>query len=154
VFTPWRTQPVLPTAKADPIVDRLWGIRDYIALAEQDRFRALQGPDTAQRSALDVLLLNEKLLPYALLFGLEKEWMRQLDLQYRDLPPEVLADVGDLLVVVQVVGDGLQVVQAVAELATIVDAAGALEGVGAFFGGLGEALGHIDLPDIDLPDLG
>lgn len=147
LLTPWRKQPVEPTAKAFPIVDHLWGIHDYVQLAERDRFRVLQGPDTAQRNELEVLKLNEKLLPFAVLFGLEKEWMRQLDLQYRELPPELAADLGDLLLIVDAAADGLLLLDAVADIATLVDATDALDGVGAIFGGIGEALSNLDLPD-------
>jgi len=98
------------------------------------------------------LVLNEKLLPYAVLFNLEQQWMQQLDLQYRDLPPELAADLDDLLVIVDAVGLGLEIAVAIGDIATLVDAADALEGVGAVFGGIGEVLSN--LPDIDLPDIG
>lgn len=148
ILVPWRKQPVEPTALAAPIVDHLWGIHDYVRLAEQERFRVLQSPSGALRNELEVLQLNEKLLPYAVLFGLEKEWMRELDLEYRNLPPEFADQLDDLLVIVEVVGHGLELVSAVAEIATLVDAADALEGVGAIFGGIGEALSNLELPDL------
>jgi hypothetical protein len=90
--TPWRRQPVAPTPASYPTVDHLWGIRDYIALAEKDRLAYLQSPRGAELRedvglGAQVLLLNEKLLPYAVLFGLEKEWMRELDLGYRSVNP-------------------------------------------------------------------
>lgn len=152
LLTPWRKQPIEPTERAFPIVDHLWGIHDYVRLAEQDRFRVLQSPDGARPDQLQQLVLNEKLLPYAVLWGLEKQWMQQLDLQYRDLPPELMADLDDLLVLVDAVALGLEVAVAIGDIATLLDAADALEGVGAVFGGIGEVLGN--LPDIDLPDLG
>ena len=152
LLTPWRTQPIEPTEQAFPIVDQLWGIHDYVQLAEQDRFRMLQSPDGAELDPLQRLVLNEKLLPYAVLFNLERQWMQQLDLQYRDLPPDLAADLDDLLVIVDAVGLGLEIAVAIGDIATLVDAADALEGVGAVFGGIGEALSN--LPDIDLPDLG
>ena len=112
----------------------------------------LQSPDGAMPNALDQLVLNEKLLPYAVLFNLEKQWMQQLDVQYRALPPELAADLDDLLVIVDAVAVGIEIAGLVIDIATIVDATNALEGVGAVFGGIGEALSN--LPDIDLPDLG
>jgi hypothetical protein len=151
LLTPWRKQPVEPTEQAYPIVDHLWGIHDYVQLAEQERFRVLQSPDGALPNALDQLVLNEKLLPYAVLFNLEKQWMQQLDVQYRALPPELAADLDDLLVIVDAVAVGIEIAGLVIDIATIVDATNALEGVGAVFGGIGEALSN--LPDIDLPDL-
>ena len=152
LLTPWRKQPIEPTAKGEPIVDHLWGIHDYVQLAEQERFRVLQSPDGAVPDAMQRLVLNEKLLPFAVLFNLEKQWMQQLDLQYRDLPPELAADLDDLLVIVDAVGLGLEIAVAIGDIATLVDAADALEGVGAVFGGIGEVLSN--LPDIDLPDIG
>lgn len=152
LLTPWRKQPIEPTDKAYPIVDHLWGIHDYIELAEQERFRVLQSPEGAQPDQLQRLVLNEKLLPYAVLWGLEQQWMKQLDLQYRDLPPELAADLDDLLVIVDAVSVGIEIVGLVGDIATLVDAADALEGVGAVFGGIGDVLSN--LPDIDLPDLG
>ena len=152
LLTPWRKQPIEPTAKGEPIVDHLWGIHDYVQLAEQERFRVLQSPDGAVPDAMQRLVLNEKLLPYAVLFNLEKQWMQQLDLQYRDLPPELAADLDDLLVIVDAVGLGLEIAVAIGDIATLVDAADALDGVGAVFGGIGDVLSN--LPDIDLPDLG
>lgn len=157
LLTPWRKQPVEPTERAYPVVDHLWGIHDYIELAEQDRFRVLQSPDGAMPDQLQRLVLNEKLLPYAVLFDLEKQWMQQLDLQYRDLPPELAADLDDLLVIVDAVGLGLELAVAIGDIATLLDATNALDGVGGVFGGIGEALSNlpnIDLPDIDLPDFG
>lgn len=152
LLTPWRKQPIEPTAQGLPIVDHLWGIHDYVQLAEQERFWVLQSPDGALPDAMQQLVLNEKLLPFAVLFNLEQQWMQQLDLQYRDLPPELAADLDDLLVIVDAVGLGLEIAVAIGDIATLVDAADALEGVGAVFGGIGEVLSN--LPDIDLPDLG
>lgn len=155
----WQRQPTEPTDKAAPIVDHLWGIRDYVELAERDRFAMLQSPDGALRDApldgVEVLRLHERLLPYAVLFGLEQQWMAELDVRYRSLPPDVLESVeaaGELLEVVAVVGHTLEAVVAIGELVEVMQAADALEGVGAFLGGLGDALSNIDLPDF--PDFG
>ena len=88
--------------------DHLEGLRLYIRLAEADRLRVLQSPSGAMRvdrpaaasvaaaaaatpgapiatTSLDsavVLKLNERLLPYAVLFGLEREWVRELAALY------------------------------------------------------------------------
>lgn len=149
----WRKQPTEPTAAAHGAVDHLWGVRDYIQLAEQDRFRMLQSPSgalTAPLGDLEILKLHERLLPYAVLFGLEKEWMRELDLRYRSLPPETLENLGSVLDVAEIAVHGIALVVDIAELASIVDLGDSLDGLGAFFGGLGEVLGSIDLPSIDL----
>lgn len=149
--TPWRTEPILPTEAAYPFVDHLWGVHDYIELAEKDRFAALQSPDGALRGEpigeLEVLALYEKLLPYAVLFGLEKQWMRELDLRYRSLPPDLaeLVDVGDIAVL------GLEFAVSLIDLGDVLDFASAADGVGAIFGGIGEFLGQIEF---DFPDFG
>ncbi|WP_136708770.1 DUF2207 domain-containing protein [Agromyces sp. H66] len=73
--------------------DHLEGLKLYIRLAEADRLRVLQSPSGALRvdrpaataTALDsavVLKLHERLLPYAALFGLEREWSRELATLY------------------------------------------------------------------------
>lgn len=67
--------------------EHLEGVREFIRVAEADRLRVLQGYSGAQRRAdgsVDVVELYEKLLPYAMLFGLEKEWGRVLEVVYRD----------------------------------------------------------------------
>jgi uncharacterized membrane protein YgcG len=93
--------------------DRLEGLRVYISLAEADRLQMLQSPSGALRgtpdrpewmtrpsgavgaagaarvSDEDVLRLTERLLPYSVLFGLDKEWSRELAALYdaRDETP-------------------------------------------------------------------
>lgn len=149
----WRKQPTEPLPAAFPAIDHLWGVRDYIQLAEQDRFRMLQSPSgalTTPRGDLGILRLHERLLPYAVLFGLEKEWMRELDLRYRNLPPETLENLGGVLEAAELAVHGVALVLEIAELASVVDLGHALEGVGAIFGGIGDALGNLDLPSIDL----
>jgi len=64
--------------------DHLRGLREFIALAEADRLRVLQSPTGALRVPVDVndkrarLMLTEKVLPFAVLFNLEKEWSQEL----------------------------------------------------------------------------
>jgi uncharacterized membrane protein YgcG len=67
----------------------LEGIREYLRLAEADRLKAAQSPQTADlvsggvrpygdrpnSPGDDVVNLYERLLPYAVLFGLEKHWI-------------------------------------------------------------------------------
>lgn len=72
--------------------DYVLGLRDYIRLAEADRLRFLQAPDTAERQTsgpdkAQKIKLFESLLPYAVLFGLEKHWAKQFEHIYRQ-PPE------------------------------------------------------------------
>ena len=67
----------------------LEGIREYLRLAEEDRLRAAQTPQTADlvsagvrpfgdapnAPGADVVNLYERLLPYAVLFGMQREWV-------------------------------------------------------------------------------
>lgn len=68
--------------------DHLRGLEEFIAWAEADRIRMLQTPEGAERVAVDVddprqkLQLYEKLLPYAVVFGQEKQWSKELAVLY------------------------------------------------------------------------
>lgn len=141
----WRRTPLTPTAAAEPLIDHLWGLRDYLDLAEKDRLAFLQSPEGAlRREALDgrsVFQLNERLLPYAVIFGMQDRWARELE-----LTAEQSASIGAVDV------DALAVLDVLDGLSTLADAADALDGLGSFFGGLGDALANIDL---DIPfDIG
>lgn len=66
----------------------LEGLKMYIGVAETERIRMLQSPDGATKAAIDpndkkqLVKLYEKLLPYAILFGQEKNWNKQLGNYY------------------------------------------------------------------------
>jgi len=66
--------------------DYLLGMRDYLKLAEADRFRMLQSPEGADRVDVsdnaELVKLYEKLLPFAVLWGVEEEWARELAVRY------------------------------------------------------------------------
>jgi uncharacterized membrane protein YgcG len=90
----WRP-PVL-TAPGAKLRDYLLGMRDYLQLAEADRFRMLQSPEGAERvriEGLDIanpaekVKLYEKLLPFAVLWGIEGEWAKELTINYGDTAP-------------------------------------------------------------------
>lgn len=74
--------------------DELLGLRDFIKLAEADRIRFLQSPQGAEKlpAGTDVnsqvfkVKLFETLLPYAMLFGLEKDWAKQFENIYTTPP--------------------------------------------------------------------
>jgi|GEM_PF-1713655 len=162
----WRKQPTEPTERAHPYVDALWGLRDYIAWAEADRLVFHQSPSGArvrEQDAAGMLHLHERLLPFAVLFGLEKEWLRELAVRYEAARAD-LGDVADGVEVVLhvtsvaadavgVVGDlaewgelgGLPELSELGELTSFVDLGDAADGIGAFFGGLGEFLGGLDI---------
>ncbi|WP_235565465.1 DUF2207 domain-containing protein [Microbacterium sp. Root166] len=76
------------TAKGAETRDHLAGLKEFIEWAEADRIRMLQSPAGAERMPVDtndprvMLRLYETLLPYAVVFGQEKEWARELAVLY------------------------------------------------------------------------
>jgi uncharacterized membrane protein YgcG len=80
------------TAAGSKLWDRLEGLKLYIRLAEADRLRMLQSVTGADRidtaDGTQIVKLYERLLPYAVLFGLEGEWAAELAKYYRDAPPD------------------------------------------------------------------
>ena len=76
------------TAAGAEARDHLKGLEEFIEWAEADRIRMLQSPSGAERVRIDVndprqkLELYESLLPYAVVFGQEKEWSKQLAVLY------------------------------------------------------------------------
>lgn len=67
----------------------LEGVRLFIKVAEADRIKMLQSPDGAERRSVEgveVIHLYERLLPYAMLFNLEKEWGKVLQVRYEATP--------------------------------------------------------------------
>lgn len=112
LFTIAGVRPLTEEGRA--LRDHLEGLRLYIRLAEADRLRVLQSPSGALRVerpaapdagaastdaagapvstvALDpvtVLKLNERLLPFAVLFGLEREWAEVLSALHEQVGTE------------------------------------------------------------------
>jgi len=85
-FLAWRL-----TDKGLELKQHLLGLKHYIEVAEEERLRIMQSPDGAQKSkelaaaGKDVksrVVLYEKLLPYAILFGQEKQWNQHLGQYY------------------------------------------------------------------------
>lgn len=78
------------TAAGAEVRDHLEGLRIFIEWAEADRIRMLQSPQGAERRPVDVgdpramLHLYERLLPYAVVFGQEKQWSERLAVLYGD----------------------------------------------------------------------
>jgi uncharacterized membrane protein YgcG len=65
----------------------LEGLKMYIGVAEKERLKLLQSPEGAEKvgdSSTDAkrIVLYEKVLPYAIVFGQEKEWAKQLSELY------------------------------------------------------------------------
>ncbi|AZC13293.1 DUF2207 domain-containing protein [Microbacterium sp. ABRD28] len=81
------------SATGAEVRDHLEGLKIFIEWAEADRIRMLQTPTGAERRPVDtgdpreMLHLYERLLPYAVVFGQEKEWAKQLAIYYGDDTP-------------------------------------------------------------------
>src|SRR5690606_10112478 len=79
------------SAKGGDHRDHRNGLTDDLRLAEQDRLNYLQSPQGALRTPVatgdkhELIRLNERLLPYAVLFGQEKKWAAELGKYYEDL---------------------------------------------------------------------
>ncbi|WP_367882261.1 DUF2207 family protein [Rathayibacter oskolensis] len=73
------------TAAGAELRDHLAGLELYIRLAEKDRLAMLQSPAGAERrreGSVDVVEVTERLLPWAVLLGLESRWAEALALAY------------------------------------------------------------------------
>jgi uncharacterized membrane protein YgcG len=76
------------TRLGSEVLEHLQGLREYLTLAEADRLRVLQSPQGAQRTRVNpddsaaVVKLYEKLLPWEMVWGLEREWNEVLGAQY------------------------------------------------------------------------
>lgn len=63
----------------------LMGVREFIRVAEADRLQMLQsysGAERRQDGSANVIVVYERLLPYAMLFGMENEWGAILEQVY------------------------------------------------------------------------
>lgn len=86
-------KPERRTAKGTAAYEQLLGLRDYLKLAEADRLRVLQSPQGAVRTPIDVddsaavVKLYERLLPWAIVWGVEKEWAGELAAHYSETVP-------------------------------------------------------------------
>lgn len=63
----------------------LMGVKEFIRVAEADRLQMLQsysGAERRQDGSANVIVVYERLLPYAMLFGMEDEWGQVLETAY------------------------------------------------------------------------
>lgn len=87
------TLPVL-TDKGLDLRRYLMGLKMYIGAAEVDRLKMLQSPEGASKVAVksdddkQLVKLYERVLPYAVLFGQEKEWVKHMGHYYEQLGTE------------------------------------------------------------------
>ena len=80
------------TVKGAAARDYLLGMQLYLTVAEEQRMQFLQSPQGAQRrisphDRLAIVHLYERLLPYAVLWNVEREWVEQLKVRYTEAPP-------------------------------------------------------------------
>ncbi len=87
----------LATGGRDPLTEKgaeleeyLKGLEMYMKVAEADRLKMLQSPEGANKTPINtddkaqIVHLYERVLPYAVLFGLEKDWAKTLEIAYGD----------------------------------------------------------------------
>lgn len=70
--------------------DYLDGLKLYMKLAEADRIKILQsvkGAERLEEIGESRVNLYERLLPYAVLFGIEKSWLHVLSIEYGNTAP-------------------------------------------------------------------
>jgi uncharacterized membrane protein YgcG len=74
-------------------VDYLLGMQMYLTLAEKDRFAVLQSATGAERidvgDGRQLVKLYEKLLPWAVIWGVEESWARELEIQLQQTGEEL-----------------------------------------------------------------
>lgn len=69
----------------------LVGLKLYIEVAEKKRLQMLQSPEGAEKVSVDVhdkvqlIKLYERVLPYAILFGQERQWTKHLGKYYEEM---------------------------------------------------------------------
>ncbi len=79
------------TRKGAELREHLEGLREFIRVAEADRLQMLQSVSGAERVTTSdgaaIVEIYEKLLPYAVIFGLEKEWATEISKYYDTTEP-------------------------------------------------------------------
>lgn len=79
-------RPTRRTRAGAELAEEIDGIKMYVELAEADRYAVLQSVRSAERidvaDTRQLVRLTEQLLPYAVLWGLEKDWARELGTAY------------------------------------------------------------------------
>lgn len=84
------------TQKGAELKAYLLGLKTYISAAETERLKFAQSVEAAEREIVQEssekqgktarIVLYERLLPYAILFGLEKSWSKELEKLYTENP--------------------------------------------------------------------
>ncbi len=78
------------TAKGVAAKEQIKGLKMYLEVAEKDRIQKLQSPDAAYAAQTNrpvkTVELFEKLLPYAIVLGVEKQWADKFEGLYSQPP--------------------------------------------------------------------
>jgi uncharacterized membrane protein YgcG len=78
------------TAAGTEAMEHAKGLKLYLTMAEADRIKMLQSPDAPYAAnhgePKRTVHLFETLLPYAMIFGVEKEWAKQFESMYQEAP--------------------------------------------------------------------
>ncbi len=72
------------TPQGQVALTKLRGLKLYIKMAEKERLAFAQSVETAERDLKERIVLYERLLPYAMIFGLEKSWNEVLGKYYQE----------------------------------------------------------------------
>lgn len=78
------------TEKGRELFDYLKGLKMYIKLAEEQRLNVLQSVKGAEKRQINtgdnkqLVVLYERVLPYAVLFGQEKSWLKEMGKYYEN----------------------------------------------------------------------
>lgn len=83
----------------------LEGLELYIKMAEADRLKFLQSVEGADTSNTGIIKLYEKLLPWAILFGAEESWVKELSKYYEieDVGAVIDSDVLDGIIAADII---------------------------------------------------
>ena len=79
------TKHTVLTAEGAREHEYMMGVKEFIRVAEADRLQMLQsysGAERRQDGSANVIVVYERLLPYAMLFGMEDEWGSVLERAY------------------------------------------------------------------------
>ncbi len=84
------------SAKGVSLREHLLGLKMYMKVAEAERIKILQSPNgkLTEKITIDpndkkqLVKLYERLLPYAMLFGIEEDWAKQFATLYQDQNPD------------------------------------------------------------------
>lgn len=78
------------TAKGVEALEKIYGLKLYLETAEKERIKMLQSPNAKYapktNEPVKTIQLFEKLLPYAMVLGVEKEWAKEFEGIYQDPP--------------------------------------------------------------------